>query len=235
MSKSILSKSAAILVGLSLLSITAYPAFGLDSTSSAVKPLPPASNQFLQQRVQAQKDNVAAKITSMREQAASKAAALKARLQTFKDQKKAEIADRVNTNLNRINQNQTSQMQKNLATMSGILDKLEARVNQATPDIKDPTSAKASIASARAAISTASAAVTAQAQKDYTVTVTFESRIKMDVKTQRDALHTDLLAVRKQVIEAKQAVAHAIRVAKSGPSPVGKEVTEKEGSSSGQQ
>lgn len=207
MSNSIFSKASAILTGLSILAMTAYPAFA-QNPNTTVMPII--------------RKGATASGTTMREKLASKAAALKTKLQAFKDQRKATIAERVNTNLNNINQNQTAQMQKHLNTMSEILDKLEARVNKGTPDIKDPTSAKAAIASARTAISTASAAVSDQAQKDYTIQITSESRIRIDAKTQRDNLHKDLLATRKTVQNAKQAVANAIRTAK------------KEGTNSGQ-
>lgn len=220
MSKSTITKASAILVGLSFLAVSAYPVLAVDSTGSAVKP--PVRNQ-----IEARKESIGDKVAVTREKLASKAAALRLKLQTFKDQKKAEIADRVNINLNNINQKQTSQMQKHLDKMSAILDKLEARVESGKPDVKDPAAARVAIASARAAISSASAAVSTQAQKDYTITVTSEGRIGLDAKVQRDKLHTDLLSLRKIVIDAKQSVANAIRVAKSGPV--------KEGTTSGQQ
>lgn len=226
MPKSTVSKISAILVGLSLLAVSAYPVLAVDSTGSAVKP--PARNQ-----IEARKENIVDKTAAMREKLASKAAALRLKLQTFKDKKKAEIADRVNINLNNINQKQTSQMQKHLDKMSAILDKLEARVENGKPDVKDPAAARVAIASARAVILTASAAVTTQSQKDYTITVTSEGRIGLDAKVQRDKLHTDLLAVRKMVVDAKQSVANAIRVAKSGPVPAAGTGLKKEGTSSG--
>ena len=90
--------------------------------------------------------------------------------------------------------------------------------------------------SARKAIATASAALNIQSQKDYTIQVTTESRIKFDAQKQRDLLHNDLVAIRKMVIDAKQAVANAIRIAKAG-SLGNKEGTEsgKEATTSGQQ
>ncbi len=201
------------MIGLSLFAATSYPVFAQNK--------PPVRQNV---------PNIA-----------SKAAALKLKLQTFKDQKKAQIAERVNTNLNDINQKQTEQMQKHLDAMSVILDKLEVRVNSPTPDIKDPEAARVAIASARATIATVSAAVLAQSQKDYTIQVTSESKIGVDAKTQRDKLHADILAIRKAVIDAKQSVANAIRVAKSGSVPnMGSSPKEgtglkKEGTTSGKQ
>lgn len=218
MSKFDISKTSAILIGLSILVVSAGSAFAevLPGATTAKNPVELNKNQ----------------IASMREKLASKEAILRAKLQTFKDQKKATAAARISTNLNKINQSQTTQMQKYLDTMSGILDKLEARVNQLTPDIKNPAAAKIAITSARATIASASAAVATQAQKDYTIQATTESRIRIDAQSMRDKLHTDILSMRKAVVDAKQAVANAIRVAKSGsatsPGP-----KEKEGTTSG--
>ncbi len=212
MSNSTFIKASAILIGLSILATSVGPTFAenLPVTTSAKRPVTNIENQM----------------ANIKEKLASKEALLKVKLQTFKDQKKASAAARISTNLNQINQNQTTQMQKYLDTMSRILDKLETRVNQPTPDIKDPAAAKAAIASARAVIATASSAISAQAQKDYTIQATTESRIKADAQAMRDKLHTDIISMRKIVVDAKQAVANAIRVTKSGP---------KEGTTSGRQ
>lgn len=150
------------------------------------------------------KDRVQDRIETAKVKMATREAALKAKLDKFKDKKKAEIADRVNTNLNKINQKQTSQMLKHLAKMSAILDKLAARV------------ISGSIDDARASIASASSAVKLQADKDYTLTISSETKVKADAKKIRDLLHQDLQAVRTQVIDAKQAVGNAIRGAKSG-------------------
>lgn len=234
---SISSKTTAVLIGFSLL-VTAFPAFAQDNrvlpvirppylgqaaTPSAVTNGPRITIKEIENRIETEREKIA-----------SRAALLKTKLQTFRDQAKATIAERINTNLNQINQNQTRIMQGYLDTMSAILDKLENRVNQPTPDIKNPAGAKVAIASARAVIATASASIVAQAQKDYTIQVTTEGRIKLDAQSQRDKLKTDLLAIRKAVIDAKQAVINAIVVAKSGSVPTGTGLG-KEGTTSGQQ
>lgn len=156
---------------------------------------------------------------------ASREATLRTKLQAFKDKRKAEIAERVNDNLNKINQNQTDQMKKHLEKMSTLLDKLEVRVNEASPDIKNITDAKTAIASARAIIATTSATINEQAEKDYTLQVTTESKIRAEAQSKRDLLHKDLQAARKIVINAKQSVSNAIQIARSG-------VNIKEGSNS---
>ncbi|GEM_PF-1692888 len=215
MSKSAITKTSAILIGISMFAVTIYPVLAEDGSSSAVRPVI-RKNQLVQERIEAKRENIESKIASLREKIASKEAALRLKLQTFRDKKKSEITERVNTNLNRINQNRTSQMQKHLDKMSEILDKLETRVNQAKPDIKDPAAARIAITVAKLSISTASASVSAQALKDYTIIVTTESRIGVDAKIQRDKMHKDLTALRRMVIAARQSVGNAISVAKSG-------------------
>ena len=206
-----LSRIFPLLILLSLFLIVSYPVIAEDSTSTAA-----ARKEKIQQRIETRKENVTTRIESMKEKMASREAAMKDKLEAFKDKKKAAIAERINTNLNMINKNQTNQMLNALNKMTTLLDKLEARINNNTPDIKDPNLAKTTISDARAAIASASAAVSAQAQKDYTITVTAENRIRLDAKGARTNLHTDLLAARKMVISAKQAVSNAVRAAKSG-------------------
>lgn len=203
-------KVTAVLISSIIVSFFSNTAFAIDASSIGTT------------RV----DRIQRRVETRQEKMASREAQLRAKLQNFKDKRKAEIADRVNTNLNRINQNQTQQMLKHLEKMTTILNRLEARVNQGTPDIKDPAAAKEAIASASASIASATSAVQTQALNDYTITVTSEATVKANAKASRDKLHADLVAVRKQVIDAKKSVSNAIRVAKSGKST-------KEGTSSG--
>lgn len=174
------------------------------------------------------------KFEIMKERIASHEASVKAKIQLFKDKQKSQIAERINTNLNKINQNQTSQMLRHLEKMSQLLDRLEERVNSNSPDIKDPTLTMQAIAEARKAIEDAKKAVEEQALADYTINVTTETNIKEDAKAQREKLHKDIKEARKLVIDAKQAVSNAVRVAKSGKIATSSAEL-KEGSASGQQ
>lgn len=210
-------KTIALLIFIAAAAFLINPIFAQDATSSTTgRGSVETRKTNTLQRIDARKQVVTDRVTAIREKIASREAALKTRLATFRDKKKAEIAERINTNLNKINQNQTGQMQNYLDRMSSLLDKLEARVNQASPDIKDPSLAKTAIADARTAIASASSAVSAQAEKDYTLQITTEGRVRAEAQEMRDLLHKDLQALRIQVVDAKQSVANAIRVAKSG-------------------
>lgn len=201
----VLPKSIAVLIALALALTLSYPVFA---------------------QITATPTDVTRK-EKIQEKMATREAALKTRLAAFKDKEKAQVVETINKNLNSINQKITAQLLKHLQKMTSILTKLEARVNSAKPDVKDVAAAREAIADARAAIDTATLAVGAQAEIDYTIKISAETRAKTDVQKVREKLHNDLVALRQLVIEAKQAVAEAIRVAKSGPSSV------KEGTPSG--
>lgn len=199
----------------------AYPVLAQDATKPVEE-----RRERVKERIETRKEIVAQKVDTLKERMATKEAALKAKLDAFRDRKKATAAARISENLNKINDKQTSQMLKHLDKMTSILNRLEDRVNRGTPDIKDAALAQTAIADAEAAITTASSAVKAQSEKEYTLSVSSESKVRTDAKGTRDQLHTDLRAVRKLVIDAKQAVANAIRVAKSGKLEIpGKEST----------
>jgi len=203
-------KTIAILIFIAFAALVIKPVFAADATSSTTR------KENVQKKVEAKKERVETRVTAIKEKIASREAALKTKLATFKDKKKAETAERVNTNLNKINLNQTEQMQKHLDKMSSLLNRLENRVTSATGDIKNPQAAKEAIANARAAIASASSTIKTQAEKDYTIQVTSETKVKTDAQKVRNQLHQDLKAVREKVIGAKQKVSDAIRVAKSG-------------------
>lgn len=200
----LLSRLSTVFLLICMILISAYTVIAKEATTSTT------ARDKIQQRIDANKEKIEAKketaaqrITTIKEKMATREAALKAKLDKFRDQKKAETADKVNANLNQINQKQTEQMLKHLDKMSALLTKLETQKGSSV----ESSTANVSIASA-------SAVVKAQAAKDYTLTVTSESTVRKDAQKIRDMLHADLRNVRKLVIDAKQAVANAIRTAR---------------------
>lgn len=197
------NKKTALVISAASIILLITPAFAQDSTSSTKVKLPRTNTRSFEtpkaNMSRERLDNIKTKI-------ASREATVKLKLAKFKDQQKAKIAEKVNTNLNKINQNQTDQMLVHLDKMTVLLDKLTARV-----------STNQAIADSRVAIDTAKTAVLAQAEKDYTITVTTETKIRLDAQSKRDQLHKDINTVRGLVIAAKQSVSNAVRVIKSTP------------------
>ncbi|MBI4038255.1 hypothetical protein HY387_01240 [Candidatus Daviesbacteria bacterium] len=150
---------------------------------------------------------------AVQQKIATRAAALKLKLQAFRDQNKAKRVEKINETLAMINKKRTDHFVKFLDNAQRISNKLEDRVNEAEASGKDTTVAKAAIADAKTAIQAAKAAVLDQADNDYTIEVSSEKTVREDAKAARDSLRNDLGNLRKQVVEAKQAVAKAIQVA----------------------
>lgn len=173
-----------------------------DSTSSSTR------KELIKQRVENKRELVAQALDTRQEKIASRTAALKTKLQTFRDKNKASIAARVNDNLAKVNMNRTEAMNRHIDKLLSILSRLETRVDGVTD--KDTTNANDAIADAKVAIDSAKQAVASQSAKDYTVTVTSETKIKTDVMAQREMLHTDLKAVHQLIVVARQALAKAI-------------------------
>ncbi|MBI2018736.1 hypothetical protein HYS96_03470 [Candidatus Daviesbacteria bacterium] len=215
----LLSKLTTIFLTLLFIFLSATAVLAQDATTSGTTGKTNLRDRK-ETRVETRKANVQERLTALKERIATKEAALKARLQNFKDQKKAQIAERVNVNLANINEKVTGAMNIHLGVMSGILDKLEARVNAGTKDIKDPAAVRSAIADARGAISSANEAVALQADKDYVLEATSEATVRKDMQGVKEKLRTDLGQLRKLVIDAKQKVANAIRVAKSNEGDV---------------
>lgn len=187
-----------MLMVFSFVFVAACPVYAQESTKAGTR------KEKIQERVEIRKEKITQRIETRKEAMATRAAALKEKLKNFRDQKKATAAARVSDNLNMINDKQTSQMLKHLEKMSAILKKLEDRVSGAQT------------ADAKAKIASAEAAVKDQAEKDYTLTLSSESKARVEAQALRQKLHSDLKAVRQTVIDAKQSVAEAIRVAKQG-------------------
>jgi len=215
------NKKTAVLAALASTILLISPVLAKDSTTSST-----IRKEAVQQRIETKREIAQTRIENIREKMASREALLKSKLDGFRDRKKATAAARINTNLNNINAKQTEMMQKHLDVMTAILNKLENRVNEGKPDIKDSTAAKTAIANARSAISSASAAVTAQSQNDYTIQVTTESKVRLDALSQREQLYKDIMALRKLIIETKRSVINAIRVARAEKPETEKEATE---------
>ncbi|MDO8429029.1 MAG: hypothetical protein Q7S88_00165 [Candidatus Daviesbacteria bacterium] len=137
--------------------------------------------------------------------------ALSARLKTHKDQKKAQIIERVDEMLNTVNTNRTEAMLKHLEKVESILTRVEERVDKAETAGKDGSSARGAIAQAKISIDQARVAALEQGNKDYTVSISSESGVRAEVKVVRDKLGTDLKNTHQIVKAAHDAVRGAIQ------------------------
>lgn len=152
---------------------------------------------------------------NVREKMASRAAALKEKLAKFKDKVKATRVEKINTNLNAVNDRRTNQMQTVLQKIANVLERIKAKTEEAAGAGKDVSVINTAISNLEKEWAEADAAVKAQAEKDYSIVVNTESTVKTDASSARDSLKTDLQSVHTQVVEARQALANALSTALS--------------------
>ena len=176
--------------------------FGTSTTST-----PPRMEQF-RKELEVRKAELKSTMEARR-------AELKQKLATFKDQKKAEIASRVDSTLGEINQKRSTFFTETIDRIDGVLVKISSRADKAEAAGKDVSDVRAKVTSATAAIASARAAITAQASKDYTLTVSSDETVKTDASAARDSLKADLESVRAAVKTAYDAVKSAAQALKA--------------------
>lgn len=149
-------------------------------------------------------DNIASREAQLR----LKKDQLRAKLQSFKDQRKANLVDKINSNLDTINKRRTTQMTAILEKLSKIVDKIETKTEESSASEENKEKIRVQASDLRASIDSTREAITSQSAMDYTIKISSESAAKADARTSRDALHKDLqLAhslvkqVRKDVVE----------------------------------
>lgn len=156
------------------------------------------------------------RMEAMKDKMATRSAALKAKLQRFRDKAKATKVENINTNLNELNTRHTNQMANTLTRISTALEKLKTWVAEQETAGKDVTSLKQAITETETAWTAADAAVKDQADNDYTIVVNTESTVKTDAQTARNSLQNDLKSVHDQIVSVKQTLATALSSWKGG-------------------
>lgn len=150
------------------------------------------------------------RMMTLKDKMASRAAQLRTKLAKFKDQVKAKRVESINTNLNAINTNRTTQMQLVLKRISEILDKLKSKAAEAGSTGKDVTAINAAISDVEKQWGETDAALKAQTEKDYSIVVNSETTVKDDAGSARDSLRTDLKSVHTQIVGTRKSLAQAI-------------------------
>lgn len=137
---------------------------------------------------------------------ATREAALKLKIKKFKDEKRAELAQKLSNNLNELNKKKITEFTRHIEQLSNILTKIEAKTNEAS---------STAISTAKSAIQSAQDAIDIQSGKDYTITITSEEKVGVDVKAKRDQLNVDLKSVQQKILDARKAIVEVHTIIKS--------------------
>lgn len=155
------------------------------------------------------KSELASKAAQMREDFKERREAFKEKLSELKDKRKEKIVQNVDLKIDALNKRHTIRMGEVLERLNDVLVRLDAKVTTASTEGKDVASASAAIATAKTAVSTAQIAVSDQSAKDYAPVITDETTLGAVVSKAFQDFRTDIQAVHKLVINAKQAVRSA--------------------------
>jgi len=119
------------------------------------------------------------------------------------------VVERLDTKLADVNSKRTDQMSQNLEKLTEVLGKINTKAADAKTQGKDTTAVDAAISSAQSAIDAATTAVTAQAGKEYVITVETEANLRSTVGLTTSQMQSDLRATHATVVLTKQTVQNA--------------------------
>jgi len=122
----------------------------------------------------------------------------KQKVENIRDERKKKIVERVDAKIVEINKRRTDAMVRHLDKMGEILVKVKAQGG-------DTTAAEAAVAEARSAVAI-------QAAKTYTITISTEDKLRINVGETLKVLMTDLRNLHEEkVVPARKAVSDAIK------------------------
>ncbi len=155
-------------------------------------------------------NTVKAKRAELEDQIKTKREDLKVRLEKIKDEGKKQIVERIDKQIDALND-------KMMRHFSSVLDKLEemlVRINERADKVFaergfDVSMVRSAIDKANATIASARSAIEIQSGKTYTITITTETALKTNVGKARQDFGADLTKVKDAVKVAQSAVKDA--------------------------
>lgn len=155
------------------------------------------------------RDRLEQERAGVRERVEAKRTEMKERLQGIKDERKKQIAERVYTNLNRLNSRVTDHFVDVLNHLEEVLGRINSRADKAETHGVNVSAVDTQAAAASEAIAQARAKVAEQAGKLYEFQVHTDATLRSDIGKARQQLHEDLSAQRSAVFAARDAVRKA--------------------------
>ncbi len=153
----------------------------------------------LKTRVEQKREELKTRVETKREE-------LKQRLEKVKDERKKQAVERIDRQMDELNDRLLKHYLSVLGKLSDVLVRISARADRAEEKGVDVAAVRTAIDVANSAIAAARSAIETQSGKTYTVQVSTEEGLKNDVGTARQALHNDLAMVRSVVKAAHESV-----------------------------
>ena len=153
-------------------------------------------------RIEETRENIKTEIEQKREE-------LKQRLERIKDERKKEVVEKIDGNMDELNERLLKHYSSVLEKLGEVLVRIAERTDSAEERGVDVSTVRAAIAEANESIAAARAAIEVQAEKTYSIQITGEDALKIDVGKTRQALHNDLSKTRNVVKLAHETVRDA--------------------------
>ncbi|MDP3993918.1 MAG: hypothetical protein Q8P75_02995 [bacterium] len=190
--------------------VLALPVAALeDATSTRSVDRVEARRETIEQRRTEFEGRVEQRRADLKTRIEQKRAELRERLQTIRDENKRRIVERIDRQMDALNERMLKHFEAVLNKLEGILSRISDRADRAESNGSDVSSVRSAITEAQDKIAAARSAITNQTGKTYTIEITGEERLKVDVGSARRALHSDLVKVRETVKAAHAATKNA--------------------------
>jgi len=199
-----MKKLTSFLLGLLLISSCLAPSVRADEDGDDSPLMVPIRGK-IQEKRQEKMESMDAKRMEIKERVESKVQEMsqrkevfKERLMGIKDERKKEIAERVDYRMTTLNKRVTTLLGQALDRLTAITEKLASQTD---------------VTKANEAITVAQVAVNEQAVKEYVIEFTDDDGLKVGATTAKETLKADLKVVRDLVGVARQAVKDALSAA----------------------
>jgi len=159
----------------------------------------------MEQKREAFKQTLETKRAEVKTQIEAKKTQLKEQLQKVKDERKKKSVEKINEQMQALNERQMKHFTAVLEKIEQVLVKISSRADKAEERGLDVSAARAALDSANVAIAVSRSAIEAQFAKVYTITISGEETLRMDVGKVRQQLQADIAAVRETVKSAHEA------------------------------
>ena len=202
--------------------VLALPATALEDNATSTRSmedLMETRREAMQQRRTEFDERVEQKREDLETRIEQKRAELKERLRRIRDENKRKIVERIDRQIDALNERLLKHFTGVLNKIEGILSRISDRADRAESNGSDVSSVRSAITATQDKISAARTAIINQTGKTYTIEVTGEERLKVDVGLVRQALHSDLTRVR-EVVKAARAAARDAATALAKVKPV---------------
>ncbi|KKR89118.1 MAG: hypothetical protein UU85_C0003G0035 [Candidatus Wolfebacteria bacterium GW2011_GWA2_42_10] len=167
------------------------------------------AKNLIEQKREEFKNTIEEKRAQLQSQIQKNREDLKNRLIKIKDERKKQTVERINNQINELNERRLDHFSDVLEKLEKVLDRIGSRADKAEAHGLDISAVRTAITEANNVIAASRAAIAAQAGKTYTIIISTEAALRTDVGKTRQVLHDDLTKVQETVKAAREAVKKA--------------------------